>query len=79
MAETFLDGESRTLTAECPAGKRVFGGGAELNSTFLTLNESHAFDFELAGQQHSGWFIDVTNGHGASRDVHVFAICATVG
>ena len=69
-------GQGRSITAECPAGKRVFGGGAVLNNSFLTLAESHAFDFELSGVQHSGWFIDVRNTAVFTLTPAAFAICA---
>ena len=72
------NGGFRTGTVECPAGKRVLGGGAVMNSSFLTLEESHAFDFDVAGVHHSGWLVDVQNGNGGDRSFSVFAICANV-
>jgi hypothetical protein len=71
-------GAFRTGTLECPAGKRVLGGGAVLNSTFLTLQETHAFDFDVASVHHSGWLVDVQNGLGGDRTFSVFTICANV-
>jgi len=72
------NGGFRTGTLECPAGKRVLSGGGVLNSSFLTLQESHGFDFDVAGVHHSGWLIDVQNGTGGDRTFSVFAICATL-
>jgi hypothetical protein len=72
------NGAFRNGTLDCPAGKRVLSGGAVLNSTFLTLQESHGFDFDVAGVHHSGWFVDVQNGTGGDRDFSVFVICANV-
>jgi hypothetical protein len=72
------NGAFRTGTLECPAGKRVLSGGGVLNSSFLTLQESHAFDSEVAGVRRSGWLINVQNGTGGDRTFSVFAICATV-
>jgi hypothetical protein len=72
------NGASRTGTLECPAGQRVLSGGAVLNSTFLTLQETHAFDFDVAGVHHSGWLVDVQNGLGGDRTFSVFVICANV-
>lgn len=72
------NGAFRSGTLECPAGKRVLSGGGVLNSGFLTLQESHGFDFDVAGVHHSGWLIDVQNGTGGDRSFSVFAICANV-
>ena len=72
------NGAFRTGTLECPAGKRVLSGGGVLNSTFLTLNESHGFDFDSGAVHHSGWLVDVQNGLGGDRTFSVFVICANV-
>jgi len=72
------NGGFRTGTLDCPAGKRVLSGGGVLNSSFLTLQESHGFDFDVAGVHHSGWLVDVQNGTGGDRTFSVFVICATV-
>jgi hypothetical protein len=72
------NGAFRSGTVDCPAGKRVLGGGGVLNSGFLTLQESHAYDFDSAGVHHSGWLVDVQNGNGGDRSFNVFAICANV-
>lgn len=68
----------RTGTVDCPTGKRVLSGGAVLNNSFLDLVDSHSFDFDLAGEHHSGWLVDVRNDAGWAIDFHVYAICANV-
>lgn len=72
------NGAFRTGTLDCPTGKRVLSGGAFLNSTFLELKESHAYDFDNAGVHHSGWLVDVQSIGGGNRDFTVFVICADV-
>ena len=66
-------GATGSAVAECPAGKRVVGGGVYAGHDAMRLIES----FPLGGNP-GGWLGGVFNGGGANI-FDVYAICASLG
>ena len=54
----------------------MLGGGAVTTGSGLTVEDSHAFDYDDNGKHHSGWFVRVRNGSDGERAVAVFVVCA---
>jgi hypothetical protein len=58
--------------AECPAGKKVTGGGVSSDAPALvTVRESAALD------NGAGWWVGVHNGNGVAKNSYVWAVCIT--
>ena len=58
--------------AECPAGKKVTGGGMSSDAPALvTVRESAALD------NGAGWWVGVHNGNGVAKNSYVWAVCIT--
>ena len=69
--KTLSVGQAGLSTANCPAGKRVVGGGYD-GAVFLALDE----DMPINGG--SGWFVLAKNVDSVPGYFHAYAICATV-
>lgn len=70
--------KSKSVTAECPAGKQVTGGGARIvgATTKVAITESAA---TVSGEKRTGWSAaarDITESEGTNWAVEAFAICA---
>lgn len=71
QSETVAAGAYRTLTAMCPNGKRVLGGGVFTSSASADIPVSFpAFD--------TGWRADVRNPTASPFTAQAWAVCATV-
>ena len=63
------------LGVDCPAGKHVLGGGAELTpSVGLVLDDS--FPTRLSGGR-DNWLVHVHNAGKVAENVVVYAVCAS--
>ena len=59
--------------AECPAGKKVLGGGvSSTEPNFVTVRESAALD------NGAGWWVGVLNSKVTAQNSYAWAVCATV-
>ncbi len=59
--------------AECPAGKKVLGGGVSSNApNLMTVRESAALD------NGAGWWVGIHNGNGNLQTSYAWAVCMTV-
>jgi hypothetical protein len=70
--------KSKSVTAECPSGKQVTGGGARVvgATTKVAITESAA---TVSSEKRTGWSAaarDITETEGTNWAVEVFAICA---
>ena len=66
-------GETRSLVAECPSGKKAVGGGYVLNPGQASDIVVHAFTPRLVVD--NGYFLQVHNGGSANAPVDVSTIC----
>lgn len=74
----FNANDEKTVTADCPAGKEVVGGGARINgANTKTVVSETAPALNLAGG-HVGWYASgrEVKEEGESWSVSAFAICA---
>ena len=59
-------------TAECPAGKKVTGGGvSSTEPNFITVRESAALN------DGAGWAVGVYNDKATAQTSYVWAVCIT--
>jgi hypothetical protein len=59
--------------ADCPAGKKVLGGGvSSTEPTLVLVRESAALDFG------AGWYVGVYNDRATAQNSFAWAVCATV-
>jgi hypothetical protein len=70
--------KSKSVTADCPVGKQVTGGGARIvgATTKVAITESSA---TASGDKRTGWSAsarDITETEGTNWAVEAFAICA---
>src|SRR4051794_26621731 len=73
--ETITKAGFHTVTASCPHGSTITGGGTRIGGTVSTLLGS------LPSHGHDGWVGVLTAGNPAARTVHVpgavYAVCLT--
>jgi len=67
-----IDNETRTISATCPSGKKVLGGGFAKAGT-VTITQSA----RQSGPATS-WIVTGTNGFTDAGDFHAYAICVNV-
>jgi hypothetical protein len=70
-----------TNTATCPAGKKVFGGGAtvigEGSQNFHTVVQETS-PGTIGGGAFDLWFVSIQNNDTASHTIRISAICGNV-
>ena len=72
VGESVTAGTTEFWGAECPAGKKVTGGGVSSDAPALvTVRESAALD------NGAGWWVGVHNGNGVAKNSYVWAVCIT--
>ncbi len=72
--------ENKFVTAECPAGKEVIGGGARINGANTKTVVNETAPALSGGGVHFGWYAagrEVTAEAG-NWSVSAFAVCATL-
>ena len=63
-----------TITADCPAGKMVLGGGINTGDDIRNIIAQDSYP-NLSG---TGWTLLITNGYTIQRTVVIYAICVIV-
>ncbi len=72
VGESVAAGTTEFWGAQCPAGKKVTGGGVSSDAPALvTVRESAALD------NGAGWWVGVHNGNGVAKNSYVWAVCIT--
>jgi hypothetical protein len=79
-----MRGLSEVRTVDCPGGKRVLGGGADLGTNGAQNGQQRQVTVSLSAPTGtgSGWSVQLFNNSTSvdtSIDLRVFAICASVG
>jgi hypothetical protein len=79
-----MRGLSEVKTLDCPGGKRVLSGGADLGTNAAQNGQQRQVTVSLSGPTGtgSGWSVQLFNNSTSldtSIDVEVFAVCASVG
>lgn len=76
-------GLSEVLPVDCPAGKRVIGGGTNLGTNESQNGQQRSVSVSLSGPNGTGtgWSAQLFNnsGFGLTIDLKVYAICASTG
>jgi hypothetical protein len=79
-----MRGLSEVKTVNCPASKRVIGGGTDLGTNPTQNGQQRSVSVSLSAPNGTGtgWSVQLFNnevsGTGTSIDLRVYAICATV-
>jgi trimeric autotransporter adhesin len=71
--------ESKTVTANCPAGKQAIGGGARLSGELKAVAITGTNPFSAANGQRTGWSAfahETGTGQTENWSLEAFAICA---